>query len=215
MLPNPTPLDKPWQHIWINAMNQTFTEKEQTTILAAKAAIKVKFNDFNLTIGKLGKTFPKAYFVSGGCIASLLQGGVPNDWDVWFYGEEFAQRVKKLYTEDPSYQNEVATMEEKYRDVIADDKRLLVTENATTLKNGIQIITKYYGSPEEVRKTFDYVHCLPYYDAMQDKLYISRDQYDCCNAKILKVNNLDNLKEYRRQKFLNRGYTEWPLPTTT
>lgn len=179
-----------------------FTAEEITKILMAKDAIKKNIEEFLLTVGKLN--FRCEFFVSGGCTASLLQNEVPKDYDIYFKYESPAKRIVELYTNDPSYMNEVAVYEEKYRDV--EIGQMVITENAVTLKNNLQLITKHYGTPQEIRSTFDFVHCLPYYDTEDDRLYISRDQYDCCVNKVLKVNNLNNYTRYREEKFKKRGY---------
>lgn len=182
-----------------------FLPGEVYKIIAAKESIQRRLVDFNLTIGKLGRNMVLSYFVSGGCIASLLQGEEPKDIDIYFLSQFVADPIIKLYTTDPSYMNEVAVWEEKYRDV-ATNTGMMITENAVTLKNGLQLITKHYGTPESIRKTFDFVHCLPYYDSVKEKLYISREQYNCCVNKCLLIHNKDNYSLARELKFLKRGY---------
>lgn len=194
--------------IKINPFRKMFNEEESKKILEIKDKIKWQLAEFNLTVGKLGKPMQHSYFVSGGCIASLLQDEIPKDYDIYFFSKEWADKIVNLYTNDPSYMNEVAVYEEKYRDVLTNKNvgDMVITENAVSLKNGLQLITKHYGTPEDIRKTFDFVHCLPYYNSLQDKLYISREQYDCCVNKILKINNSANLTVWREEKFKSRGY---------
>ena len=43
-------------------------------------------------------------------------------------------------------------------------------------------------------------------DPEDDKIYISRDQYDCCVNKTLKVNNYSHLTPRREERFKKRGY---------
>lgn len=186
-----------------------FTPLEQTKILNAKESVKKALEDFNLTVGKLNAgTFKmhEHYFVSGGCIGSLLRAEIPKDYDVYFVNETVANDVVNLYKSD-EYKNEIEVIEEKYRDVVTNQNGLCITENAMTLKNKVQVILKHYGTPEVVRATFDYVHCLPYYDPYTDKLYISRIQYDCCVNKKLIPNNGNTPEQWRTEKFKNRGYT--------
>lgn len=195
-------------NIKINPFRKMFNEEETGKILYVKEKLKWELDEFNLTIGKLGKQYLGSYFVSGGCIASLLQGEIPKDYDIYFFSKEWADRVVNLYTNDPAYMNDVAVYEEKYRDVLVNKNvgDMVITENAVTLKNGIQLITKHYGTPGEIRETFDFVHCMPYYNSLQNKFYISREQYDCCVNKILKINNTANLTSWREEKFKSRGY---------
>ena len=181
-----------------------FTVYDSDKILTVKHTIKKNLEEFLLTIQKLGKNCENQVFVSGGCTASLLQGESPKDYDVYFKSKSVADAVIELYTNDPAYTNEVAVYEEKYRDVQVG--QMVITENAVTLKNQLQLIRLHYGTPEEIRKTFDFVHCLPYYDPQDDKIYISRDQYDCCVNKRLKVNNYSHLTTWREDKFKKKGY---------
>lgn len=192
---------------WTDKMveNNTFIEVEKKLILGAKDRIKSKLETFNMTVRKLGPMYEHSYFLAGGAIGSLLRDEEPNDWDIYFFDGVVAATIFNLYEKDPSYRGEVAVWEEKYRDIQNDD--MMITENATTLKNGLQLIRKHYGEPGAIRKTFDFVHCLPYYDSRDKKLYISREQYDLNVNKKLKTNNQDQLKAYREDKFLNKGWS--------
>ena len=156
----------------------------------------------------------EGYFVTGGCIASLILGDEPNDIDIYFSDKEFGDYMKKLYTEDPEYMSKVLDIAEKYNGMSsAQDPNAVVpsepcvTANAITLKNKIQLITRKYGTPEEIRKEFDFVHCMPYYDSRDKKLYISPEQYDCNVNKKLVRNNNNLFQPHREDKFLKRGWT--------
>jgi hypothetical protein len=185
---------------------QVFNETETQHILRVKEKIKVKLSDFNLTIGKLHNNFTRSYFVTGGCIGSLLRNELPKDYDIYFFSKLKADAVINLYTNDKSYMDQVAVAEDNYRDVKIGE--MVITENATTLKNGLQLVTKHYGEPQDIRKTFDFVHCLPYYDPRDDKLYISREQYDLNMNKKMKPNiRQDLINSWRIVKYQERDFT--------
>lgn len=186
-------------------MSEVFSEKEIDQIKGVKWHIENKLKEFNLTVGKLDKVLTQSYFVSGGCIASLIQGEQPKDYDIYFLSDVAAAPIINLYTNDPSYKNEVAVYDDKYRAVGDNGGKPLITENAITLKNGFQLITKHYGEPKDIRNTFDFIHCKPYYDTRDEKLYISMEQFDCCKNKILKMAKPD-VSQYRIEKFKQRGY---------
>lgn len=174
-----------------------FGQLEITNILSAKAKIRLKMAYFQ----KFFKNYLDDMFLSGGAIASLLQAQEPKDWDVYFKTQSTQNVVLdhfKIEQED-----EIADYDEKYRDFGGNK---IVTENATTLKNGIQLITKHNGQPQDIRSTFDFVHCMPYYELSSDTLYISREQYDLCVGKILKINNPKAVTRWRQSKFEERGY---------
>lgn len=195
-----TPL--PYTNNWI--MYSDFTTDEIENIKLAKHQLIERLQTFWMTTKKVNRD--KSWFVSGGCIGSLLRGDTVNDIDVYFFSGVDALPVIKLFTEDESYKNEVADINDKYRDVVDAPSGKLITENAITLKNDIQIITKHYGLPEEVRKTFDFIHCTPYFDSRDQKLYISKKQYDLNMNKTLKCNNASAITSSREQKFFNKGW---------
>jgi len=180
-----------------------FTDHETSIIFSAKASIRSK-------ISYLKKLIPATHyddmFLTGGAIASLIQGGTPKDWDVYFQNVLSQDVVKKIFID--IHPDEIAVIDEKYRQVTSSDN-LCITENAITLKNDIQFITKHTGTPEQIRETFDFVHCKPYYHFGHDQLFISREQYDLCFNKKLKINNMKSLTTWRQSKFEQRGYT-WP-----
>lgn len=191
------------------ASTKVFTPEETVNILHAKSELKKGIEPIEMTIQKLGYPYTAGWFVSGGCIGSLLRGEEPNDYDVYFITEAVADKVVGLFKNDPSYQSMVKQLDEKYRDVVELPDGKWITENATTLNNKIQLITKHYGAECTIRQTFDYVHCMPWYDPLHDTLHISREQYDLNMNKKLKVNNMMVVTQHRQSKFEGRGWT-WP-----
>lgn len=194
-----------------------FTEAEEIKIKSVKEMIKIETESFLnqlsefYSIGVFEDTV-KSIFISGGCIASLLQGEKVNDYDLYFKNEDVMKDIKMIYTKT-SLKEQVQDVSENYREVFGEDGKL-ITENAITLKNGVQLITKHFGHPDKLRKTFDYVHCMPYYDFEEDKLYISRVQYDAIINKKLIWNMTETdgafpkiAGHFREFKFKKRGYT--------
>jgi hypothetical protein len=180
-----------------------FTELDMATIIAAKATIRLKMVYLKEKI-----PYYDDMFLSGGAIASLIQGGEVNDWDVYFMNPIAQKVVIDLFITDYLLSDDIAVVDEKYREMTKGDGKC-ITENAMTLKNDIQLITKHNGTPDEIRETFDFVHCKPYYHFGKDQLFISKEQYDLCYNKKLKVNNQKYLTTWRQSKFEQRGYT-WP-----
>lgn len=69
-----------------------------------------------------------------------------------------------------------------------------------------QFIFTDYWSREELIKEFDYKHCMVSYDVGKNMIYITRQIYDAIANKQLIVNNNNRVAEWRRNKFLSRGY---------
>lgn len=183
-----------------------FTDIDMASILATKATIRLKMTYLKQYVPA---THYDDMFLSGGAIASLIQGGEVNDWDVYFMNPLAQKIVTNLFTTNNVLSNDIAVVDEKYREVMGTSDGRCITENAMTLKNGIQLITKHNGTPDEIRETFDFVHCKPYYHFGKDRLFISKEQFDLCHNKKLKINNRNSLTLWRQSKFEQRGYT-WP-----
>ena len=76
-------------------------------------------------------------------------------------------------------------------------------------KTQAQYILTKYQTREELIAHFDYKHCKVSYVPQEDKLYITRETFDCIKNKILKWNNkqLEQPNQiYRKNNFLNQGW---------
>lgn len=183
-------------------MMNDFTLSEKLKITNAKEtlvlALKKRFYELELPYST------RDMFLSGGAIASILQEQMPNDFDIYFKDAEISLSISKYFNANTS---QVKDISEKYREYAGTDGKT-ITENAITLKNGIQFITKHTGTPEKIRETFDFIHCRPYLDFDSKMLYISKSQYDACVNKMLVVNNPKAVTQHRLEKFLKKGYRQ-------
>jgi len=86
---------------------------------------------------------------------------------------------------------------------------IFITSNAITLSNKIQIITRFYGSAEEIHKNYDFVHCTNYWTSKSRELILRPEALETILAKELKY--LDSLYPlcslFRIRKFISRGWT--------
>lgn len=69
-----------------------------------------------------------------------------------------------------------------------------------------QFIFTKYKTREELISHFDYLHCTPNYH--NGNLFIRRDAYDAIRDKKLIVHNEKNQVDWRRNKFISRGFTQ-------
>lgn len=181
-------------------IDSPFTEAEITHINLVKARmadiLKEKFDEL---------AFPmivKNMFLSGGAIATALQGKIPNDYDIYCKNDKQVLAISRYYKLNPE---KVADVSENYQEYLGKDGKMITT-HAITMANKIQFITNRYGTPEEIRNSFDYMHCKPYLDFDTGQLYISKQQYDACVQKRLVINNPEVITIRRRDKFVERGY---------
>lgn len=184
-----------------------FPNPEQTLLIRkTKEMLRDNLSD-RLQIMNMYELQSNMWFVSGGCIAALLRGEVPNDYDIYFRSESTMNYVTSLITDTPDLLQHVQDVEEKYREYKGKDGKC-ITECAITMKNGLQFITKHCGDDISVRDTFDFVHCMPVYSLHDQKLRISEDQFNCCVNKLLKVNCAPAVTESRILKFEKQGYKQ-------
>ena len=196
-----------------------FTELQKTDILAAKEVLLDNLIPFDNLFHvfcadtKLTESIWKSnVFVSGGAIASILQKEKPKDIDIYFNQEPVAiNLINWIKSNRPEF---IDTVDKKYSGTVGVDGKLITT-NATTLLlsntilNGnvkIQLITRHYGSVEDITSSFDFIHCCTSFKFDDNKLYISPKQYDCIVNKRLLINNHNSLTDKRIRKFTDRGY---------
>jgi hypothetical protein len=86
---------------------------------------------------------------------------------------------------------------------------LFLTDNAISLSDKMQLIIRFYGTPEEIHKNFDFVHCTGVYSYQDDSLHLSPEMMESLLTKRLKyVGSLYPLASMMRiRKFLKRGWS--------
>ena len=158
------------------------------------------------------QSYCKNCILTGGAITSLYHVEEPNDYDLFFNFSVDMLKVKvdvsnMYYNIIPSpWISDITTKYFKDPDVdYKGDGTKAVTDWAVTLTNSVQLVFK----TAEYRKGFDFIHCMPYYDIMRDKLYISPHQYDCIVRKKLVINPAHSqpIVEKRIKKYTDRGWT--------
>jgi hypothetical protein len=144
--------------------------------------------------------------LTGGAISSLILNEEVNDWDLYIKDPKSIAKFSQ-HIMDENNQLDVKEINPKYMaDTEVEGK--LITAHATTFKNNVQVITM---GAADMRKTFDYIHCMPWYDIVENKLYISEYQYNVIIEKRL-VRNPDCVNQstknriHRAQKFIDRGW---------
>lgn len=192
-----------------------FNDKEKQDIFAAKDRIKnILHNGFQKFIDadwSEGTSFQKWVLnncaVSGGITASVLHDETPNDIDLYYRGPSltnFSTGLEHLFlSKDGRWRQWIKDINPNYMAVTDTDAGgKLITANAITLWNGMQIIR--LDTVEAMRRSFDFVHCLPMYDFKN--LYISKPQYDSIKQKRLVIHNPSAITRYRVSKFEQRGW---------
>lgn len=71
---------------------------------------------------------------------------------------------------------EVESEEEKYKPVF-------ITSNAISLSDKIQLIVRFYGEPEKIHETFDFVHTKAYWKSWETKIDVTSNELIPTNYK--------------------------------
>lgn len=86
---------------------------------------------------------------------------------------------------------------------------ILLTNNAITLSNNIQIIIRFYGEPEEIHKNYDFVHVTNYWTSWGKEVVTNTSALESLLAKELKYTGslYPICSLFRVRKFLKRGWS--------
>jgi hypothetical protein len=151
--------------------------------------------------------------LSGSSISCMYHGQGIKDYDLWCKKPQDIDHIRNRIIQD--YLNHVEEYTEKYKENVPENftlndpetgKKYLVTANAITLKNKIQLIT--LSNYESERKSFDFIHCMPYYDISNKKLHISPRQMDSIiKKKLVRNEGGKEPLQWRIDKFKNRGWS--------
>ena len=186
-------------------MRPTFTDAERSEITSVKDIAQRKLRELLADLPTDTYPFFKESILTGGCFASLFLEEEVHDWDVYLRDSVTVSRFESFVMSDTPTLNEVADVTSGYMTITNVDGKL-VTANAITFKNGLQVII---NTDKTHRETFDFVHCMPYFDMAKQQLFISRQQYDSIKSKTLIVNpkHLVLVDQRRADKFMSRGWS--------
>lgn len=86
---------------------------------------------------------------------------------------------------------------------------IFASNNAITLSNDLQLIIRFYGEPDDIHETFDFVHCMNYYDSGEDELVLKPEALQCLLSKMLVyTGSMYPISSIiRTRKFISRGFT--------
>jgi len=153
--------------------------------------------------------------LTGGAIASLLLGEKVKDYDVYFKTRETALAVrryyKKLLPEPVKVEDMVA---HEIEDALEQEdlppySSVYMTKNALSLSGDIQIITRFHGKPEEIHKSYDFVHATNWWDITSGELTLLPEAMESLLCKQLRYQGslYPVCSILRIRKFLNRGWS--------
>ena len=85
---------------------------------------------------------------------------------------------------------------------------VFLSTNAITLADKVQLVTRFYGSPEDIHKNYDFVHCTNYFDFGSGELVLKQEALECLMNKELKYHGSKYplCSVIRTRKFIQRGF---------
>ena len=181
--------------------SQLFQEECKDLKLKVKMSVTRLLNDFRFAVRE---RFSQQLILSGGSISSLYHGEKVKDYDFWCR-DVFPIHDLAMLIKDEAKDIMTDDVGSEYGGVF-DATGFYETPNAITLKNRMQFIT--LSDYEKARKSFDFLHCMPYYDIFKDQLYVSMDQWRSIKNKKLVVNTKNlNVPKRRIDKYKEKGWS--------
>lgn len=144
-------------------------------------------------------------YIAGGAIVNSVLSEPINDYDIFLKEANAAHEIKQYFTNT-----------RRPFDIFKQYETRAITENGVTLKlkekgEIIQIVTRFTGPPTRVFESFDFEHCMCYFDFLTHDLYYNKE---LIMGKTLIYSVEDNYPVNamkRAFKFCNRGWTISPV----
>ena len=179
---------------------------------------------------KLADDIRENSIVTGGCFTSMLLKEDVNDYDIYMGSYNLAYRVALYYlgvfkklnpglAKDAEVRREdgVVSIFVKSQGILKAESAgekdsyspIFISGNAITLSGDIQVILRFYGTPDEIHKNFDFVHCTNYYETGKGGLVLRPEALESISAKdlVYKGSLYPVCAVIRTRKFLSRGWS--------
>jgi hypothetical protein len=215
-------------------MNETTYGRKSSSI---KKDLHKKITDWIASIAdpNVRDLARKHTIVTGGSIASMLLGEQVNDFDVYFRNKETAYAVAQYYVSKFCADNFILAevKEEVIKNIKGDEEDRIVifiasrgvastdmiivpetympvflSQNAITLSDRFQIITRFYGEPDKIHSNYDFSHAMNFYDYAANHLELKPDALECLLSRTLiyKGSLYPIASMFRLRKFIERGW---------
>lgn len=86
---------------------------------------------------------------------------------------------------------------------------LLLTDNAITLSDDVQLVLRFYGDPATIHEFYDFVHCTNYWTSWDDEVITNKAALESLLARELRYvgSQYPICSIIRTRKFIKRGWT--------
>jgi len=117
------------------------------------------------------------------------------------YFESLSEEETIEFAESLAHEMNDDSKKEKYRPVF-------MSANAITLSHKMQLVTRFYGSPEEIHNNYDFQHAMCYWDHENKELNIPAEALECMLSRTLVYRGslYPVASIFRMKKFIERGW---------
>jgi hypothetical protein len=138
-------------------------------------------------------------YIAGGAIVNLVLDEPINDYDIFFKSQGAALEFRTYFKQ---LQEFPADRKLQVRAITENGITILITETDEI----IQMVTRFFGPTDRVFKSFDFVHCMAYFDLATHDLHynqeiILRKELVYSDSDQYPVNAMKRLV-----RFVNRGW---------
>lgn len=86
---------------------------------------------------------------------------------------------------------------------------VFISTNAITLSHRIQIVTRFYGQPDDIHANYDFAHCTSYWKSWDDQLVLRPEALEALLTRELRYvgSKYPICSLIRVRKFVGRGWT--------
>lgn len=83
-----------------------------------------------------------------------------------------------------------------------------ISANAISLRGKVQLILRFYGDPDEIHQSYDFAHCMNYWESGQSKLTLKPDALEALLSRALVYHgsHYPLCSVIRSRKFIERGW---------
>lgn len=184
-------------------MTDVFKISERSNIIDCKDTLTSHIINNNIFRGHLHRYAAADIVIAGGFFASVLNVEPPNDTDVFILNNNVDLYKHLTYVNDPDPTGSVWSVRTNASTYLKNPR---IKETALNKDTKVQYILTDFKDRKELLADFDFVHCTTSYVPADDKLYITREAYDCIMKKELRNNKKDPPAGWRLDKFVKRGW---------
>lgn len=122
------------------------------------------------------------------------------------------QYVTELMSDSGEIEDAYDDLNEKAQEIEDDGLKyrpVFMSTNAITLSHRVQIVTRFFGKPDEIHENYDFVHCTNYWSSWDGKLSLNQAALEALLSRELRYvgSKYPLCSIMRMRKFIKRGWT--------